>query len=141
MLVPLSLSLSVLCYVPSLGGVAHPSLGGAAQTPAIASRAAVSLISMPWRAKNQKKSEPEVTERRQLRTVLQSFSRDDVLWPGASELVSEFMTPSADLLMLLRKRLRRVIALRFTRSASPMATAPSSPMQLSVSQSVFSTCQ
>ena len=98
MLVPLSLSLSVLCYVPSLGGVAHPSLGGAAQTPAIASRAAVSLISMPWRAKNQKKSEPEVTERRQLRTVLQSFSRDDVLWPGASELVSEFMTPSADLL-------------------------------------------
>ena len=44
-------------------------------------------------------------------------------------------------LMLLRKRLRRVIALRFTRSASPMATAPSSPMQLSVSQSVFSACQ
>ena len=92
MLVP-ALALSVLCYVPSLGGV-----GGVAQTPAVASRAAVSLISLPWRAKNQKKSEPEVSERRQLRAVLQSFSRDDVLWPGASQLVSEFMTPNVDLL-------------------------------------------
>ena len=42
----LPLSLSVLCYAPSLGG--------AGQTPAVASRAAVSLITLPWRAKGKK---------------------------------------------------------------------------------------
>ena len=83
-MIVLPLSLSVLCYTPSLGG--------AGQTPAVASRAAVSLISLPWRDKGKKTSDPEVS------TMLQSVNRDGVLWPGASQVVSDFMTPSADLL-------------------------------------------
>ena len=70
MLLVLPLSLSVLCYAPSLGG--------AGRTPAVASRAAVSLITLPWRAKGKKDSDPDVN------TVLQSVSRDGVLWPGAA---------------------------------------------------------
>ena len=84
MVLLLPLSLSVLCYAPSLSG--------AGRTPAVASRAAVSLITLPWRAKGKKDSERDVN------TVLQSVSRDGVLWPGASQAVSDFMTPSADLL-------------------------------------------
>ena len=83
----LALPLSVWCYLPSLAGVA--------QTPAVASRAAVNLIVLPWQRR-----ETEGDERREMRTVLQSFSRDDALWPGATQLLSDHMTAAADLVTL-----------------------------------------
>ena len=52
----------------------------------------MSLITLPWRAKGKKDSD------RDANAALQSISRDGVLWPGASQAVSDFMTPSADLL-------------------------------------------
>ena len=48
----LPLSLSVLCFAPSSGG--------AGRTPAVASRAAVSLITLPWRAKGKKDSDRDL---------------------------------------------------------------------------------